>query len=1154
MPIATSSPLPRKLNPCNAFQAGRVLCGVMPKRLFVLAALAVLAGLPFQAQTPPRSALPQGSDAQRRWIVLLDEPPVAEQMGSRAALKSAGARAARDRVRSAQDRVRSAVEGRNMRVTGSAQTVLNALFVSGSARDVQSLQFTPGVLSVVPSLPVKRSGTKAWELTNTGMAWHLGGGLDKAGLGVKIGIVDSGIDQTHPAFQDNSLPDTQKFCVGDECAYTNRKVIAARSYIRSLGSPGVPNWSRPDDYSPRDRVGHGTAVASLAAGAVHRTPLGTFTGIAPKAYLGNYKVFGSPGVNDITFTDVVFSALDDAALDGMDVVTLSLSFPAVFGPADTAPAQCSDLPDGVSCDPWARVSQNFARLGVTLVVAAGNEGDLGLYLPATNSVRSPGTTPEVITVGASTNAHYLFQSVRVTGSGVPDSLQRIIGLFGNGPRPDTAITAQIGVAGSISGDPKACSPIAAGSLNGRIALVEAGNCLLRDKVANVQSAGARAVVFYRAAGDNFVFSPSSLAYTPIPLILIGHDDGIALRDFIGTNPARDVTIEPAFDEYIDNYPDVIAYFSSIGPAIGTNAIKPEVVAPGTNMYVATQKFDISGDMYDSSGYTSVQGTSFSVPLVAGAVALSRQLFPGLQCAYAEAGRDCVDALKSSIVNTANPYVYDVDPQTGDEIFASVVAMGAGKVDSAEAISTLVTVTPSTLSFGALNLIEDRFPVQESLVFTNHSGIPLRLSLRVEKWARDDKGKINITPSDFTLGANAKSQPVRVRLEGAAPDPGRYEGVIIVEGAGARFNIPFLYLVTDGVPYNIIPLRNFDFVGQAGELLRGGLLFKVVDRFGLPVPNVPLTYWEGTSGGGEVTGVYMVDGVAKTDRLGIAEAYEVYLGRTLGTQVFEAKVPNLDPIQFIGTARSVPIITNGGIRNAALVQGQAATADGVAPGSIVAIEGNGLSEFTLSAPGPVLPLSLGGISVSFDNESRQDGFPGRLVSVSPNRVQVQVPWELQGFPSAAVKVSLDGNTNTNPQTVTIAPASPAFWMTVDQDAAPQLIVDARDQGGSPIRSGNRAQRGTVVALRVNGLGPVSATPPSGEPAPNGSAPATTRAIQVSFDGTQAEILSATLEPGTVGAYLVRARVPAGIPAGNRLSQVVVSSGGVQSPAASLPVAQ
>ena len=72
--------------------------------------------------------------------------------------------------------------------------------------------------------------------------------------------------------------------------------------------------------------------------------------------------------------------------------------------------------------------------------------------------------------------------------------------------------------------------------------------------------------------------------------------------------------------------DTVAYFSSLGPSIGENAIKPEVVAVGTDLYMATQSFDPNGDMFDPSGYTAAQGTSFSAPMVAGAVALAKQRY------------------------------------------------------------------------------------------------------------------------------------------------------------------------------------------------------------------------------------------------------------------------------------------------------------------------------------------------------------------------------------------------------------------------------------------------------------------------------------------------------------------------------------------------
>jgi len=95
---------------------------------------------------------------------------------------------------------------------------------------------------------------------------------DNAGAGIKIGLLDTGIDQNHPAFQDPSLTPPAGFPKYDagNLAYTNNKVIVARSYVSVLaaGSPGDPAAdSRPDDLSPRDRMGHGTALAMIAAGA-----------------------------------------------------------------------------------------------------------------------------------------------------------------------------------------------------------------------------------------------------------------------------------------------------------------------------------------------------------------------------------------------------------------------------------------------------------------------------------------------------------------------------------------------------------------------------------------------------------------------------------------------------------------------------------------------------------------------------------------------------------------------------------------------------------------------------------------------------------------------------------------------------------------------
>ena len=85
-----------------------------------------------------------------------------------------------------------------------------------------------------------------------------------------------------------------------DAAFTNNKVIVARSYVdRLVAGDDTPDYDRPDDTSPRDHSGHGTAVAMIAAGATNTGLLATITGIAPKAWIGSYKVFGTPGVNDL---------------------------------------------------------------------------------------------------------------------------------------------------------------------------------------------------------------------------------------------------------------------------------------------------------------------------------------------------------------------------------------------------------------------------------------------------------------------------------------------------------------------------------------------------------------------------------------------------------------------------------------------------------------------------------------------------------------------------------------------------------------------------------------------------------------------------------------------------------------------------------------
>ena len=281
------------------------------------------------------TAFPQFAQLTSRYALILADKPIAERFASREQMHSEAALALRQDSETAQQAIRAELGNRNLTVTGSASTLLNAVFVEAPETRVPELQTLPGVVGVVRLNRYKAKLNQATQILNSTAAWAALGGMSNAGRGIKIAILDSGIDQNHPSLQDNTLTVPAGFpkC-GDQsdCAnFTNTKVIVARSYVRqlALGTGAInPATSRPDDYSARDHSGHGTAAATCAAG---NTSTGTVTinGIAPKAYLGIYKIFGSPQINDYASDDVIVSALEDAMNDGMDLVSFSVGGPAL---------------------------------------------------------------------------------------------------------------------------------------------------------------------------------------------------------------------------------------------------------------------------------------------------------------------------------------------------------------------------------------------------------------------------------------------------------------------------------------------------------------------------------------------------------------------------------------------------------------------------------------------------------------------------------------------------------------------------------------------------------------------------------------------------------------------------------------------------------
>lgn len=1097
-------------------------------------------GGPSQRVRRAAAAPMKGQRLPNRWAIVLDGPTVADvvgealaeeqgggrgarAVGNRAALlASPAASQARTAARSAQASLRQAVAARGGRVLDSSELLVNALYVSGSEADAAYWGSLPGVKYVHRVRAYSRQLSQALELVKAQQAWTAAGGVNNAGAGVRIAILDSGIDHNHPAFSDATMsaPSGGRRCSGDDCNFTNNKVIAARSYVSQLVYY-FNDDTRPDDLTPRDRVGHGTAAAMIAAGGTVTGPVGgptgTITGMAPRAYLGNYKIFGSPMVNDFTFDEIVVKALEDAFSDGMNIASLSIGSAALWAPTDRG--NVCNRGAGVACDVQVDAVERAVRSGMTVVVSAGNSGDLGLKVPMMNSIESPGTAPSAITVGASLNKHALYNTVAATAGNAPAAIRTINAYFSDGPRPVSALVAPMRDVATLQDDGKACKPLTNGSLAGAIALIQRGDCTFLTKVTNAQNAGAVAAVVYSATG-NGLFPPTGLTTSGIPMLYIGRDAGQGLRTFLAANADSPVSLDPGLRS-VPVADDEVAIFSSQGPSIGNNGIKPDLVAIGTNMYVATQSLDPNGEMFDRSGFTVTQGTSFSAPMVAGAAALIRQKYPNATPAQ----------IKSALVASGNIDIgdYDFDDRLID---AKVTAIGGGRLDASNAMGVQVVAEPATLSFGRVAAVPQSLSVRITNLGTSAGTVRLAVLRRANN--PDANATIAVTPTTLNLAAGA-SGTATVTLSGRVPTAGSYEGALELAGLGVTSYVPFHYAVSDNQPFNATALTNGNFTTTIGG--RRTLTVKVVDRFGLPVQGVALRYTVDAGGGRiDVAG-------ERTDALGINDAV-VFTGPTLGDQFFSVQAGTLT-VNFDGRNIQQPTVQTGGIVNAASGQ----LGQGIAPGSYISIYGAGLAEAFSAYRTTYLPLALSGVSVGFDVPGQSNvSYPGRIHFVSPSQVNVQVPWELAGQPRVSVKVSL-GDFSSPTTTVTLAESSPAFFEYTDPASGRRLIA-ALDQNSQLATVANPARRGQVVQLYANGLGPVQNQPASGDPASTTVLSPCRLPVSVVIGGRNAAVAFAGLAPGFVGLYQVNAVVPGDAPTG--IQNVTVTAGGVSSIAASLPI--
>ncbi|MBA2298994.1 MAG: S8 family serine peptidase [Actinobacteria bacterium] len=352
---------------------------LLPLLLIALAASAGASG--DQASTEPLVEVVVALDAQPL-AVARPGRTLAATGGSRLSLTTPTSRSYLSDLASAQQSLQTRIEAALPQavIRWRYRVVANGLAVVLPGDQIARLASLPGVARVYPSVRYRTLLDRGPQQIGAPALW--GPALSTAGQGIKIGIIDEGIDQTHPLFDPAGYTMPAGFPRG-QAAFTNAKVIVARAF-----PPARPAWKHASKPFDPELSSHGTHVAGIAAGNAGTLAEGRrISGVAPRAYLGNYKALTIPTAADVGLdgnSPELVAAIEAAVADGMDVINLSLGEPEIEPSRDIVVAALSAA----------------ARAGVVPVVAAGNDFD-GF---GSGSVSSPGSTPEAITVGAVTTS------------------------------------------------------------------------------------------------------------------------------------------------------------------------------------------------------------------------------------------------------------------------------------------------------------------------------------------------------------------------------------------------------------------------------------------------------------------------------------------------------------------------------------------------------------------------------------------------------------------------------------------------------------------------------------------------------------------------------------------------------------------------------
>ncbi len=569
-------------------------------------------------------------------------------------------------------------------------------------------------------------------LGGEGGVWDATGGVESAGEGVVVGIIDSGVAPENPSFAGEPLgaaPGAEPYRDGDSIVFDkadgtrfrgacvtgeqftaddcSTKLIGARYFLDNFDEDSI-GADRAEYVSPRDGNGHGSHTASTAAGD-HGVPaevggreLGEISGVAPAAKIAVYKACwsGPTPQDDGCATGDLLAAIDAAVFDGVDVINYSIG-------------------GGAAMTTVSLTDQAFLRAaaaGIFVAASAGNDGP--------EASTADNAAPWITTVAASTIPSYE-ASVRL-GDGrtfLGGSITVPAGGSLTGPL----------VAASVSGvdgadEPRLCGP---GTLDpartaGAIVLCERGVVDRVAKSAEVARVGGIGMVLVNPGPNSIDLDTHS-----VPTVHLDAEAYDAVSGYAATAGAS-VTLEDGNTTGGPSAPaPQVAGFSSRGPILadGGDVLKPDVAAPGVAILA-----DAANAEDEDPRFQLLSGTSMASPHVAGLAALYLGERPNASPAE----------VKSSLMTTA----YDTVDRAGDPIDDPFL-QGAGHVDPTRYFEP---------GFLYLNDVDDWYGYVEGLGFVDVGVEPV------------DPSNLNL--ASISVGALAGVETVTRTVTAAAP--GHYE--------------------------------------------------------------------------------------------------------------------------------------------------------------------------------------------------------------------------------------------------------------------------------------------------------------------------------------------------------------------------------------------